>query len=194
MSETVAGFVFSVLAVFVVLYGLGVIWVFWTLSRGAAWVPMPKPRARQMLQMAQVKPGDVVYDLGSGDGRVLFIAAREFGAQAVGIEIDPLRCLWTKLLIRWYGLQTQVRVMWGDFFTQEISQADVVTVFLSKPTNQLLMTRLLFELRPDTRLISYIYTFPGWTPEKLDREARLYLYRVGLKGGEDQAESRPASS
>ena len=177
-------FFFNVGAVFLTLYVLGIIFVFYTEKRGAPWVPMPMKKVRKMLQLAQVKPGDVVYDLGSGDGRVLVLAAREFGARAVGIEFDPLRALWARLWARVLGLQNQVRVVRGDLFKAEIGDADVVTLFLRQGTNQLLMVKLLLELRPDTRVISHMFTFPGWEIIDQDREAKLFLYKVGMKGVE----------
>ena len=179
------GFVYKVGLVFIILYGLGILFVMWSDKYGAPWVPTPSKKVRKMLQMAQVKPGDVLYDLGSGDGRVLIMAAREFGARAVGIEIDPLRVLWTRLMIRISGLGDRVRVERGDLFRADIGEADVVTLFLRRSTNQLLMVKLLLELRPQTRVISHIFTFPGWEIIDQDRGARLYLYHVGVKGMEE---------
>ncbi len=167
--------------VFLVLFGLGIIFVFWTEMRGAPWVPTPLKKVRQMLTLAGVKPGDLVYDLGSGDGRLLVIAALEFGARAVGIEIDPLRVLWTKILVAVLGLRKQVKVIWGDFFVAQISEADVIALFLRQATNELLMVKLLLELRPKTRVVSHLFTFPGWEIVAEDKEAKLYLYEVGMK-------------
>ncbi len=172
----------TILIVFIVVYGLALLFVFWSETRGAPWIPTPMAKVRKLLAMAQVKPGEVVYDLGSGDGRVLVIAAREFGAQAVGIEVDLFRYLWTCLWIRLHRLQGQVRVIWGDLFVQDIGQADVVVLYLRRRTNELLMVKLLLELRPQTRVISHMFTFPDWEPVSQDEVARLYLYRVGMKG------------
>ena len=174
-------FIYSVLIVFLVLYGLAALFVFWSEGHGAPWIPTPMKKVRKMLAMAEVKQGDVVYDLGSGDGRVLVVAAREFGAQAVGIEIDFLRYLWTRLLIAVLGLKGKVRVIWGDFFVQEIGQADVVTLFLRQKTNALLMVKLLLDLRPDTRVVSHLFTFPGWEVVRQDEAEKLYLYKVGMR-------------
>jgi len=181
MPESASDFIVSVVIVFLVLYGLTAWFVFWSEGRGAPWIPTPTKRVRKMLTMAQVKPDDVVYDLGSGDGRILITAAREFGAQAVGVEIDLLRYLWTRALIAVFGLKAQVRVTWGDLFVQDISQADVITLYLRNRTNALLMVKLLLELRPGTRVVSHIFTFPGWEPIEKDEVERLYLYRVGMR-------------
>ena len=77
--------VFEVLIVFIALYGLAMIWIFWTKSRGAPWVITPMSKVRKMLELANVGPDDLVYDLGCGDGRIIVAAVREFGARAVGI-------------------------------------------------------------------------------------------------------------
>ncbi len=152
--------------------------IFWTQFRGALWVPTPLPTVRKMLSMADVRPGEVVYDLGSGDGRVIVNAARQFGARAVGIEVDPLRYLWTQLMITVFRLRGQVKVIWGDFFNQDLSQADVVTVYLQQETNLRLMNKLMRELRPGTRVVSHAFTFPGWQLIGQDEKAQLYVYKI----------------
>lgn len=173
--------------VFLFLYFLGFVFIFWSERHGAPWVPTPLAKVRQMLSMAEVQPGEAVYDLGSGDGRVLLLAGREFGARAVGVEISLLRCLWTRTLIAVFGLGAYARVVWGNLFDQDIRDADVVTLFLRRSTNDLLMVKLLLELRPGTRVISHQFTFSDWTAEKKDDQARLYLYRVGMREETDSS-------
>jgi SAM-dependent methyltransferase len=171
--------VIDILIVFLLLYGLAMIWIFWTKPRGAPWVTTPRARVRKMLELAGVGPGDLVYDLGCGDGRILVIAARQFGARAVGIEIDPLRYLWCRALVSVLGLSERVQVIYGDFFKQDLSRADVVVMFLQFDTNDLLSLKLVDELRPGTRVVSHVATFSGWTPTRLDQANRLYLYEAG---------------
>jgi len=172
----VSDFALSVLKVFAVLYLSAIIWVLWTRLRGAPWVPTPLRIANKMLALAQVQPGELVYDLGSGDGRIVALAARRFGARAVGIEIDPLRYLWTRALVVFLGMSAQVKVIWGDFFKQDLSQADVVTVFLLQDTNDSLSLKLVEELRPGTRVVSYKSGFSIWTPLRQDEEDRIFVY------------------
>jgi SAM-dependent methyltransferase len=150
----------------------------WTAPAGAPWLPTSRKHVRRILTLAGVQPGEVVYDLGSGDGRVLFIAAREFGARAVGIELDPLRYVWTQVWITLLGLRGQVRVIRGNFFTQNISEADVVTVYLLPQTNIRLRRKLWGELRPGARIVSSVFIFPGIAPAHIDKEAHLYLYKI----------------
>jgi predicted RNA methylase len=129
-----------------------------------------------MLTLAEVKPGEVVYDLGCGDGRILITAARRFGAQAVGIEIDPLRDLWCQLLITVLRSRKRVKIVFGDFFTQDLAEADIVTCYLLQDTNQKLGVKLLSELRPGTRVVSNTFTFVGVDPVREHGHVRLYVF------------------
>jgi predicted RNA methylase len=128
--------------------------------------------------MVEVGPGDVVYDLGCGDGRVIVAAARHFGARAVGVEIDPLRYLWTQMLITVLGLRDPAQVVYGDFFAQDLSEADVVTCYLLQSTNERLVEKLRRELRPGSRVVSHTFTFPGLRLVRKDDKAALYAYSV----------------
>ena len=102
-----------------------IISILWTNRAGAPWVPTPLKKVRVMLEMAGVGPGDLVYDLGSGDGRTIVTAARRYGAHAVGIEIDPFRYLWCELLITVLGLRSRVRVVYGSFYRYDLGEADL---------------------------------------------------------------------
>jgi hypothetical protein len=129
----------------------------------------------KMLTMAQVGPGDLVYDLGWGAGGVIATAARRYGARAVGIEIDPLRYLWCQVLITVLGLRDRVRIVYGNFFTKDLSEADVVTCYLLQDTNNKLAGKLEQELRPGTRVVSNTFTFSELRQVRQDGDARLYL-------------------
>jgi SAM-dependent methyltransferase len=153
--------------------------IIWTNRFGAPWVPTPMRKVRRMLEMAEVGPGDLVYDLGCGDGRTIVTAARSYGAQAVGIEIDPLRYLWCQALITALGLRDRVRVVYGSFYRHDLSAADVVTCYLLQTTNEKLEGKLRQELLPGTRVVSHSFTFPGLRLLRRDSEAELYLYNVG---------------
>ena len=152
--------------------------IVWTNSRGAPWLPTPMSMVHKMLQMAEVGPDDLVYDLGCGDGRILVTAARRYGARAVGIELDPLRYLWCRLLIIVLGLRDRVRIIYGDFFRQDLSAADVVACYLLRGTNRRLEGKFRRELRPETRVVSNYFTFPGLPLTGEDQEDKLYLYRI----------------
>lgn len=144
---------------------------------GAPWEPLPLRKVHRMLEIADLQPGEVLYDLGSGDGRTLIVAARRFKARAVGIEIDPLRYAWTQVLITLLGLRKQVRVIWGSFYETDLNDADVVTAFLTEQTNRRLEDKLKTELRTGARVVSHEFPYPSWTPIEEDQAAKLFLYR-----------------
>jgi len=131
-----------------------------------------------MLQLANVTPDDTVLDLGSGDGRIIIIAAEEFGAKAVGIEIDPLRIMWSRWNVQRKRLQEKVQVIRGNFFDLDISDATVVTVFQRIGTNNRLIAKLTSELNPGTRVVSYIHRFHGWSPVEKVEDSSIFLYIV----------------
>jgi len=160
----------GLLAIFILMISIS-----WTNRRGAPWVPSSMSRVHKMLTLAEVRPGDLVYDLGCGDGRVLLAAARRYGARAVGIEIDPLRYLWCQFLITVLGLRGRVRIIFGDFFSQDLSQADVVTCYLLQDTNRRLEGKFTRELRPGTRVVSNYFDFPGLYKVRQEEKTSLYL-------------------
>jgi predicted RNA methylase len=132
----------------------------------------------KMLQMAEVGPDDLVYDLGCGDGRIIVTAVRRYGARAVGIELDLLRFLWCQLLITVLGLRDRVQIIFGNFFKQDLSAADVVACYLLRDTNKKLQEKFKEELDPETRVISNYFTFPELQLTSEDKEEKLYLYSL----------------
>src|SRR3990172_2864300 len=143
---------------------------------GAPWVPMPFDAARRMLQLADVRPGETVYDLGSGDGRVLIVAAREFGATAIGAEIDPLRTLISRTAIALLGLRSRARVARANIFDVDLRDADVVTVYLLPKANARLAPKLRSELKPGARVVTLTYPIPDWEP--VVRDGGIHVYRI----------------
>jgi SAM-dependent methyltransferase len=152
-----------------------------TSTKGAPWVPTSRAVIDTMLTMAEVKSGEVVYDLGCGDGRVLIRAAHRFGARGVGIEIDIVRFLWSRISVILLGLERKVKILRKDLFTVDLSEADVVFTFLLQDTNDRLKEKLRRELRPGTRIISNTFTFSGFPLVQVDEELNLYLYKMGMK-------------
>jgi SAM-dependent methyltransferase len=159
----------------VALVMLFVISIVWTQLIGAPWAPTSMKTVHKMLTIAEVGPNDLLYDLGCGDGRVIVTAARRYGAQAVGIEIDPLRYLWCQFLVSILGLRGRVKIIFGNFFSQDLSNANVVTCYLLQATNEKLEGKLKQELRPGRRVVSHDYTFPGLSKVRQDGDVRLYL-------------------
>lgn len=140
--------------------------------------PTPQPVVNAMLALARVTRDDVVYDLGSGDGRILIIAAQKFGATGVGIEIDPQLVERSRQTAREGGVANRVTFVEGDLFTADISHATVVTLYLSSFINQRLEPKLKQELRPGTRIVSH--QIGNWTPEahvRVENED-VFLWKV----------------
>jgi SAM-dependent methyltransferase len=148
--------------------------------------PTPQPVVRRMLRLAEVGPGDVVYDLGSGDGRIPITAAREFGARGVGIDIDPELIRRSEANARAAGVTDRVVFRNEDLFEAEFGDATVVTLFLYPDVNLRLRPLLLRELAPGTRVVSYWHDMGDWTPERSVRagRARIYLWRIPARTGE----------
>jgi cyclopropane fatty-acyl-phospholipid synthase-like methyltransferase len=130
------------------------------------------------LEIADVKEDDVLYDLGSGDGRIIIEAADKYNAKAIGIEADPLRVLWSRARIGSRKMQDRVSVIWGNFFTSDLSEATVVTIYQGQDINKRLVKKLERELKPGTRVVSYSFSFYGWTPIKEEQISPIYLYRM----------------
>jgi len=146
------------------------------LRNEALYFPLPKETIRRALKLAGVKPGDVVYDLGSGDGRVLIIAAKEFGARAVGVEKNWFLYKLSKWLVKRSKLSDRVKVVHGDLFKQSISNASVVLVYLSQKLNRELEPKLKRELRKGTRIVSASHKFYGLKLKKKVKTGHFYTY------------------
>jgi SAM-dependent methyltransferase len=129
-------------------------------------VPTTDAVADEMLKLARVTADDIVYDLGSGDGRIVILAAQKYGARGVGIELDPRLVETSRQVAREAEVAERVKFVVGDLFEADISEATVVTLYLSYSVNHRLKPKLLSELRPGTRIVSHQFTMGTWTPEK----------------------------
>jgi hypothetical protein len=118
----------------------------------------------EMLRMAAVGPRDVVFDLGSGDGRIVVAAAHEFGARAVGVEIDPALVAESHDRVRRYGVGERVTIIQGDLFTADLHEATVVMLYLSPDLNRRLRPKLIDELPPGARIVSQRFDMGDWPP------------------------------
>lgn len=136
--------------------------------------------AEAMLTLAGVTAEDVVYDLGSGDGRLPILAAQLYGARGVGIEIDPKLVALSRANARDAGVSDRVTFIEGDLFTADISPATVVTLYLSMSVLRDLEPKLKSELRPGTRIVSHQFWLPGWTADRTVRVdgSELFLLRI----------------
>jgi len=148
---------------------------FWLLLAGCARAPgvevpdvrTPPEVVVEILRLAGVGPADVVYDLGSGDGRIVIAAARDFGARGVGLELDPdLVGLSVRNATR-AGVAENTRFLIKDIFEADVSDATVVTLYLSPEVNLRLKPKLLSQLKPGSRIVSHDFPIAGWTPERV---------------------------
>jgi hypothetical protein len=154
------------------------VWIIWPRIIGAIFIPTPHNIVRKMLEMAEVKENDILYDLGSGDGRILIEAADKYKAKTIGIEADPLRVLWSRTKIRSREMQDRIKVIWGNFFHSDLSEATVVTVYQGEGINRKLVAKLEEELKPGTRVVSYSFIFDGWEPIKEESDSKIFLYKL----------------
>ena len=152
-------------------------WIIPILS-GLPWIPTQPQRIRKSLTLAQVRPGEVVYDLGAGDGRVLLIAAGEYGAYAVGVEISPLHCLLAWLRARVHHLSLRVRILWASFYKVDLAEADVVFVYMTAKQAARLQPHLERQLHPEARVVAISVEFAGWQAVDFDRQDLVFLYRM----------------
>ncbi|QRK13296.1 class I SAM-dependent methyltransferase [Archangium violaceum] len=144
------------------------------------YVPTPQEVVDDMLAAADLKPGDVLYDLGSGDGRIVVTAAKNFGVRGVGIDINPERIQEAEANARSAGVQELTEFRQQDLFEADIDEATVVTMYLLPSVNNRLKPKLLRELKPGTRIVSHAFDIEGWEPERIiESDGRtLYLWVV----------------
>jgi protein-L-isoaspartate O-methyltransferase len=147
--------------------------------------PSPQAVVDRMLALADIKPGETVYDLGCGDGRIVITAATKFAAKAVGVEIRRDIYEATAAHVASLGLADQVHIIHGDALKTNLAPADVVTLYLLTSSNERLRPVLEAQLRKGARVVSHDFEIRGWKPEKTERvlvEGRphmIYVYRMG---------------
>jgi SAM-dependent methyltransferase len=143
------------------------------------YVPTPQPVVDAMLRLAKVQPGEMVYDLGCGDGRAVVTAARDFGARGIGVDIDPERVEESKANVEKAGVGDRVQIKQADLFQMDFKDADVLFLYLLPSLNLRLRPRILEELRPGTRVVSNSFSMDDWEPdEKLTVEGKLVYFWV----------------
>jgi hypothetical protein len=143
------------------------------------YVPTPQPVVDAMLQVAKVGKNDVLYDLGSGDGRIVNTAAQKFGTRGVGIDINPERIQEANENAKKAGVTDRVKFVQQDLFTTDFSEATVVTLYLLPEVNVKLRPKLLSQLKPGTRIVSHAFDMGDWKPEQtLNVEGKTIYYWV----------------
>jgi len=156
-----------------------ILWVYLPIFWGAPWIPGPFRMVNRMLELAEIKPGQTVIDLGAGDGRIVILAARKYKARGIGVEIDPFRCLIANIWIAFRGLRGKAEVLLGDMRRFPVDGADVVTLYLMQGTNQKLKARLAESLKPGAKVVSHSFSMSGWTPVAIDTRYGIFVYEIG---------------
>ena len=154
-------------------------------ERLAPYYPTPETIVEKMLQLGGLKAGEKMFDLGSGDGRIVIMAAQKYHADATGIEYDKDLARQSSDRIRSLELQKTARIINGDILRQDVSSADLVTVYLLPASNEKIRPMLEKQLRKGTRLVAHDFEIPGWHPVQTEqvgddgegRSHTLYLYR-----------------
>jgi hypothetical protein len=162
----------------ILLFVIGLLWILVPALYGLPPVPTSRDRIHHALQLANLQPGETLYDLGAGDGRVLFIAARDFGARAVGIEIGPIQCLliWLRIMAGGFGRQVQIR--WGNFYQAKLQEADVIFVYATSKEVLKLAPHLGTQMKTGSRLVSISADFSEWEPAFIDEHELIFIYKM----------------
>ncbi|MEZ5403036.1 MAG: class I SAM-dependent methyltransferase [Bryobacteraceae bacterium] len=149
------------------------------------YVPTPPEVVEGMLKLAEVKKGDVVYDLGCGDGRIVIAAAKSFGATGIGFDIDPERIKEATENAKYEGVAEKVKFVQKDLFEADLKPASVITMYLLPSVNLRLRPKLLADLKPGTRLVSHAFDMGDWKPEKEDMidGRRIYFWTIPERKG-----------
>jgi hypothetical protein len=152
------------------------------------YVPTHERIVAEMLKVAKVGKNDILYDLGSGDGRIVITAAKKFGTRGVGVDIDPVRVKEARENAAKAGVTDRVKFLQQDLFETDIREATVVTLYLLPEVNLRLRPKLLSDLKPGTRVVSHNYDMGDWTPLKtlqvrVPEDHTIYYWVVPTPGG-----------
>lgn len=147
------------------------------LKKDVPYVPTPPAVVEKMLELAELRPGDLVYDLGCGDGRIVIAAVKRPDVRGVCVDIDPARIAESKANAAREGVADRIRFVEGDIFEVPFSDATVVTMYLLPAVNIKLRPRILNELKPGTRVVSHAFDMDDWKPERQVLEGGSMVYR-----------------
>src|SRR5215207_10638387 len=162
----------------IILFIVGLLWILVPALHGLPPVPTKPERIRKALTMANLQAHEALYDLGAGDGRVLFIAARDFGAKAIGIEAGPIQCalIWLRAVAK--GLGNQIEIRWGNYYKADLRNADVVFIYATSKEVIKLAPHLGTQLKRGARLVSISADFPEWEPSAFDEYDLIFVYEM----------------
>ena len=171
------------LGFFLLIFILALLWILVPALYGLPSIPTKPDRIRNALKMAKVQPNETLYDLGAGDGRVLLIAADEFRARAVGIEVGPVQCavIWLRAIASGFGDQIQVR--WGNYLNADLREADVVFLYATSQEVLKAAPYLEKQLKQGARVVSISADFHEWEPSNFDEHDLIFVYEMPPRQG-----------
>jgi len=156
----------------------------------APFVPTPEEVVARILELAEIRTGDLLYDLGSGDGRIVIAAAKRYGIKAIGFEINPALVKESKEIIKREGIENLVEIREQDILSVDLSPASVVTMYLYPGANLRLRPRIINQLKPGSRVVSHQFGMGDWRPVKTEQlkdstglARTIYLWRIEASGG-----------
>jgi cyclopropane fatty-acyl-phospholipid synthase-like methyltransferase len=145
---------------------------------GAPWHPISRRDLKRALDFCDAKAGEHIFDLGSGDGRVLITAAKDYGLPGTGIEIDPIKVWLANLRVRWAGVQDKVKILRGNIFDTDYREADILFIYLTHQALDKLFPDILEQLKPNIKILCYRFCIQGMTPDKVNADKTLFLYTL----------------
>ncbi|MCJ7506390.1 class I SAM-dependent methyltransferase [Candidatus Bathyarchaeota archaeon] len=148
----------------------------------APYVSSPEDVVRKMLDMVQLRKGDVLFDLGCGDGRIVLMAVRDYFAKAFGVELREDLVATARGQLKRSNLEGRAQIIHGDFFDVDLSKANVVTLYLTTSANEKLKPKLERELKPNSRVVSHDFSIKDWKPVEVSEKPHghtIYLYKIG---------------
>ena len=145
---------------------------------GAPWHPTSKKMVRRILDFCDAQPGEKIVDLGSGDGRVLIVAAQEYGLRGTGLEIDPAKVAWSQRQVKRTGLEDRVRILHSNVFDHDYRGADILFIYMSHQALDRLFPKILDQLKPTARIVCYRFCIRGMLPDKVNTDKTIFLYSL----------------
>jgi len=176
-------FILIIYGINILIFILALLWILVPAFYGLPSKPTKPDRIRTALKLVNLQPNEVLYDLGAGDGRVLFIAAKEFGAKAIGLEVGPVQCLLIWLRIVMSGLRERAQIRLSNFYKADLSKADVVFIYATSQEVMKIAPHLEKQMKPGSRVVSISADFPEWEPSTFDDHELVFVYDMPPKAG-----------
>ncbi len=145
---------------------------------GSPWHPISRRDLKRALDFCEVRTGDRIIDLGSGDGRVLITAAKDYGLTGTGIEIDPIKVWLANLRVRLAGVSDKVKIVRANIYDTDYSEADILFIYLTHQAIDQLFPKILEQLKPSAKILCYRFCIRNMTPDKVNADKTLFLYTL----------------